>query len=61
VISNEPVKNGCEVIYEMFHILNCRFEALEKIGCPVKMINVIKALYSSVKGKGIVDGSIRSF
>ena len=21
--SNEPVKNGCEVIYEMFHILNC--------------------------------------
>ena len=19
--SNEPVKNGCEVIYEMFHIL----------------------------------------
>ena len=20
--SNEPVKNGCEVIYEMFHILN---------------------------------------
>ena len=26
VSSNEPVKNGCEVIYEMFHILNCRFE-----------------------------------
>ena len=25
VSSNEPVKNGCEVIYEMFHILNCRF------------------------------------
>ena len=24
--SNERVKNGCEVIYEMFHILNCRFE-----------------------------------
>ena len=22
VNSNEPVKNGCEVIYEMFHILN---------------------------------------
>ena len=21
--SNEPVKNGCEVMYEMFHILNC--------------------------------------
>ena len=26
VNSNEPVKNGCEVIYEMFHILNCGFE-----------------------------------
>ena len=25
VSSNEPVKNGCEVIYEMFHILNCGF------------------------------------
>ena len=24
--SNEPVKNGGEVIYEMFHILNCAFE-----------------------------------
>ena len=24
--SNEPVKNGCKVIYEMFHILNCGFE-----------------------------------
>ena len=26
VSSNEPLKNGCEVIYEMFHILNCRFD-----------------------------------
>ena len=26
VSSNEPVKNGCEVIYEMFHISNCGFE-----------------------------------
>ena len=26
VSSNEPVKNGCEVIYEIFHILNCGFE-----------------------------------
>ena len=24
--SNEPVRNGCEVIYEIFHMLNCRFE-----------------------------------
>ena len=27
--SNEPAKNGCEVIYEMFHILNCGFEIYE--------------------------------
>ena len=26
VSSNEPVKNECEVIYEMFHILKCGFE-----------------------------------
>ena len=24
--SKEPVNNGCEVIHEMFHILNCGFE-----------------------------------
>ena len=23
---DEPVKNGCEGLYEMFHILNCGFE-----------------------------------
>ena len=32
------------------------FITLEKIGCPVNMINFIKALYSNVKGKVIVDG-----
>ena len=26
VSSNEPVKNGCEVMYEMFHVLNCGVE-----------------------------------
>ena len=26
VSSNEPVKNGCEVIHEMFHILYCGYE-----------------------------------
>ena len=26
VSSNKPVKNGCEVIYEMLHILNCEYE-----------------------------------
>ena len=24
--SEEPVKNGCRGMYEMFHILNCGFE-----------------------------------
>ena len=31
VSSNEPVKNGCEVIYEMFHILNCGFLKSSKL------------------------------
>jgi len=31
VSSNEPVKNGCEVIYEMFHMLNCGFWS--QVGC----------------------------
>ena len=26
VSSNEPVKNGCEVLYKMCLTLNCRFE-----------------------------------
>ena len=26
VSSNESVRSGCEVIYEMFHMLNCGFE-----------------------------------
>ena len=29
--SNEPVKNGCELIHEMFHILNCEFDLKIKI------------------------------
>ena len=32
VSSNEPVMNGCELIYEMFHILNCGFEKNELVG-----------------------------
>ena len=24
--SNEPIRNECEVIYEIFHILNCECE-----------------------------------
>ena len=26
---SDPVKNGCEVIYEMFHIVSCGFEIKE--------------------------------
>ena len=32
--SNEPVKNGCEVIHEMFHILNCGFETKYLVSNP---------------------------
>ena len=41
VSSNEPVKNGCEVIYEMFHTLNCGYEIntqLLKIASTTAMI-----------------------
>ena len=31
--SNEPVKNGCDVIYEMFHILNCGFHVVSLDRC----------------------------
>ena len=31
--ANEPVKNGCEVIYEMFHVSNCRFEMFHVLNC----------------------------
>ena len=34
------------------------FVILEKIGCPVKMTKFIKALYSNVKAKVIVDGEL---
>ena len=34
------------------------FVILEKIGCPVKMTKIIKALYSNVKAKVIVDGEL---
>ena len=39
--SNEPVRNECEVIYEMFHIWNC--------GCEIKeamKFAVMKAIYA---------------
>ena len=43
-----------------FHCVNREllFVILEKIGCPVKMTNIIKALYSNVKAKVIVDGEL---
>ena len=31
--SNQAMKNGCELIYEMFHILNC--------GCEIKLAMII--------------------
>jgi len=46
VWSNEPVKNGCEVIYEMFHILNCGFWVLNwngterLLGSPISIIQL---------------------
>ena len=37
--SNEPVKNGCEVIYEMFQILKCGIRYLKVTGSnPVEVL-----------------------
>ena len=39
----EPVRNECEVIYEIFHILNC--------GCEIKqamILAVVNAIYAIV-------------
>ena len=41
VSSNELVKNGCEVIYEMIHILNCGFEIKKAM-----IIAVMNAIYA---------------
>ena len=37
--SKETVKNGCEVIYEVFHILNCGFDF--KLAMIIVEINAI--------------------
>ena len=50
--SNEPVKNGCEVIYEMFHILNWGFEI--KKAMIIAVLNAILAIaYRSLKKSGL--------
>ena len=46
VSSNEPVKNGCEGIYEMFHILNCGFEI--KSAMIIAVMNAIFRLLSAI-------------
>ena len=40
--SDEPVKNGCEVIYEMFRILNCGLEI--KLAMIFTVMNAIYAI-----------------
>ena len=37
------------------------FSILEKIGCPPKLINLIKHLYTNVKARLIVDGELSKF
>ena len=37
------------------------FSILEKIGCPPKLINLIKLLYTNVKARLIVDGELSKF
>ena len=37
------------------------FSILKKIGCPTKLINLIKLLYTNVKARLIVDGELSKF
>ena len=37
--SNEPVRNGCEVMYEMFHIWNCGLEM--KLAMIIAVMNAM--------------------
>ena len=37
--SSDPVRNGCEVIYEIFHMLNCGFEI--KYAMIIAVMNAI--------------------
>ena len=48
--SNEPVKNGCEVIYEMFHILNCGFEIYETLINCIYFCNQLSVGYVTKTG-----------
>ena len=43
---NEPVKNGCEVIHEMFHILNCGFFRLFQVFSVVHITKTVSAFVS---------------
>ena len=53
--SNESVKNGCEMIYEMFHILNGGFEI--KQAMIIAVMNAIEAIaYRSLKKSGLQRG-----
>ena len=60
VSSNEPVKNGCEVIYEMFHILNCGFEISNPQFKSVWNISYITS-YSNKSVQLFLDGGSRVF
>ena len=46
VSSNQPVKNGCEVIYEMFRILNCRFEIMAYL--IIIIVTIIIIIYTII-------------
>ena len=53
VSSNEPVKNGCEVTYEMFRILNCGFE--------IKWAMIIARVQTPLKRDAMIIAHLRDF
>ena len=55
VSSNEPVKNRCEVIYEMFHILNCGFEIKSQLSGFIAQLVRVSHRYREVTGSNPVE------
>ena len=53
--SNEPVRNGCEVIYEIFHKLNCGFAI--KQAMIIAVMNAIETIaYRNLKKSRVQRG-----
>ena len=49
----QPVRNECEVIYEIFHLVNCGCEIKEAL---ILESNLCNCVYRSLKNSGLQGG-----